>query len=81
MMWSVCPKTKFFGKDIVQLSAALMCMKFNRGSVMYSQVLRGMDITPGAYMMVANESADDQRLKKGEKRHQLQPSGQERGEG
>ncbi len=68
MLWSICPKTKFFGKGIVELSAALMCMKFNHGSVMYSRVLQEMDITPGSYTVAANVAADRERVKKGERK-------------
>lgn len=68
MLWSACPKTKFFGKSVVELSAALMCIKFNHGSVMYSQVLREMGIPPGAYTTAAHDAADDQRVAKGERK-------------
>ena len=44
MLWSICPKTKFFGTSTVKLSAALMCCKFNHGTIMFDHILQEMSV-------------------------------------
>lgn len=62
-LWAICPKTKFCGTQVVKLSAALACMKFNHGSVMFGRVLTAMGITPGRYTDAHLADTDDARLK------------------
>lgn len=62
------PQDQVFGKNSVELSAVLMCMECNHGSVMYSQVLQEMGITPGVYTEAANVATVHRQVAKGERK-------------
>lgn len=44
MLWGICPKTKFFGSEVVRLCAALTCLHYNNGIMAYCAVLETMGI-------------------------------------
>lgn len=67
-LWSLCPKTKFVGAEVVELSAALSCIKFNDGSHAYVKVFEAMGVPPGPYAVSALQRIDATRLRFAQKK-------------
>ena len=65
MLWSVCPKVKFCGVQVVKLSAALTMMRFNHGSIMYDHVLEEIGIPQGTHTYMALQAIDRERVAAG----------------
>lgn len=68
MLWGMCPKTKFVGSEVVQLSAALSYMRFNHSSCMYGKVLEEMAMKCGKHTLCALQKIDDRRIHFAEKK-------------
>ena len=62
MLWSICPKTKFGGVDVIELCAALMTARFNHGMGVYGSILEEMGIARGTYTACALQCEDDTHL-------------------
>ena len=62
MLWSICPKTKFGGVDVIELHAALTTARFNHGMGVYGAILEEMGIARGTYTACALQFEDDTRL-------------------
>ena len=68
MLWGMCPKTSFVGAEVVKLSAALTCMRFNHGACMYATVIEHMGISQGLHTMRALEEMDATRVKSADRK-------------
>ena len=47
MLWGMCPKSKFASTEVVQICAALTCIRLNHGSSVYGDVLEELGIPGG----------------------------------
>ena len=68
MLWGMCPKSKFASTEVVQICAALTCIRFNHGSSVYSDVLEELGILRGEHTCHALAEIDRRRVSAAERR-------------
>lgn len=68
LIWSICPKEGFCGKDVVEMSAHLAAAQFNYGAVTLMAVLRNMGCTIGVFTEQSLRRQDAKRLNKAAKK-------------
>ena len=68
MLWGIFLKTKFAGTEVLQLSAALTCMQYDRGISMYGKVLETMGSPRGQFTSVAFSALDNVQVMMAQKK-------------
>ena len=64
LIWSICPKTGFCGKAVVEMSAHLAAAQVNYGAVTLMAVLRDMGCQVGVFTEQSLRKQDARRVKK-----------------
>lgn len=62
MVWELCPKEGFCGRQTVEAAVGLALLKFNHGSAALSTVFEKIGCTTGQHTLAGLEAADRKRL-------------------
>lgn len=71
VLWSLCPKKGFAGKDVVAIAAYEASLVFNEGNNAKSKVLHHLNIFPGPHFENCMRIFDVRRVRDAEKRTML----------
>lgn len=72
VLWSICPKKGFAGKNIVEIAAYEAAILYNEGNTARSKVLQHLNMEPGKYFESAMKSFDILRVRHAEKKAKLE---------